>query len=80
MANESPDDIPIDPVSGVNLQQLTAAAAAQPAGIAPQEAGSVQGSVREERSGAITAVVAPTAATQPSTGPAYRRQPAGSGD
>lgn len=78
MANESPD-IPVAPTSGVDLQQLTAAAAQTSAVFTPQEVGSVQGSVREERSGTIAVVEEPTAAEQTGTGPAVRRQPTGSG-
>ncbi|MGF1425584.1 hypothetical protein [Kitasatospora sp. LaBMicrA B282] len=74
MTDDFPEDPPVDPTSGVDLQQLTAAAA-QPAGRPPEPASTAQDGVREERSGAIFTAREPTAADQPSTGPAFRRQP-----
>ncbi|MFF7636479.1 hypothetical protein ACFZB9_25515 [Kitasatospora sp. NPDC008050] len=78
MVNDSPENLPVDPTSSVDLQQLTAAAA-QTAGISPELASSVQGTVRQERAGAISTVTEPTTAEQTSTGPAFRRKPTGSG-
>ncbi|WP_327065171.1 hypothetical protein OG500_05200 [Kitasatospora sp. NBC_01250] len=78
MANDSPENLPVDPTSSVDPGQLTTAAG-QTAGISPELASSTQGAVRLEHAGAISVVVEPTTAAQTSTGPAFRRQPTQSG-